>query len=400
MTDLILNPGAHLGLAAGHPWIMAKDVARTHGRAAPGSTVDVRDHDGNFLARAAISPSSKIRARVWHRDPDVSVDHAWFKARIAAAQARRLTAYTGALPGAYRLVNAEGDGLPGVTIDRYGDVLVAQLTACGADKWRDAIVQAAVAATGCAHVFERSDASVREQEGLERTSGCLAGDPTIGTREAPLEVFEGAARFLVDVQTGHKTGFYLDQAQNRQLAARLAPGKAVLNCFSYTGGFGLAAAAAGASRVVNIDSSAPALALGEQAAAGQGYAAALEWLRSDVKKALASLAEQGTQRFDLVIMDPPKLAPTQSSKRKAMKLYEDLNARAMGLLNPGGSLLSFSCSGAVSLGDFRQMLAGAAARSGRQMAALQVLGSGPDHPGHPTLSGSGYLKGLWLQAID
>ena len=181
---------------------------------------------------------------------------------------------------------AEGDGLPGVVIDRYASSLVVQLTTAGAERWRDAIVQAAVDISGASHVYERSDAAVRELEGLARKSGVLAGDPEIGSRDNPIEIQEGLARFLIDIQTGHKTGFYLDQAENRQLIAGLAVGKSVLNCFSYTGGFGIAAAASGAARVVNVDSSAPALALGERAMLDHPVEGSVTWMRSDVKKPL------------------------------------------------------------------------------------------------------------------
>ena len=398
MTNLYLTKEASATLGQRHPWVMAKDVLRTEGRAPSGATVTICTHDGTAYAKASVSPESKIRARVWHWSPEKPLDHAWFKNAITAAYDRRKALGLIVDGGACRLIAAEGDGLPGVVIDRYADTLVVQLTTAGAERWRDAIVQAAVDVSGASHVYERSDAAVRELEGLARTSGVLIGDPDHGSRDHPIEVKEGPARFLIDIQTGHKTGFYLDQAENRRLIAGLSPGKSVLNCFSYTGGFGIAAAAAGATKVVNVDSSAPALALGERAVAQTLLAQRCTWMRADVKKALAGFDQQG-ETFDLVVLDPPKLAPTKASARKALGVYGELNRRGLGLLPIGGMMATFSCSGAISLPMFQSMVARAAAETGIQVAIVRRLGAGADHPVNPALDDAGYLKGLLVQRL-
>ena len=398
MTNLYLTKEASSAQGQRHPWVMAKDVLRIEGRAPSGATVTVCTHDGTPLAKASVSPESKIRARIWHWSPDKPLDHAWFKNAIAAAYARRDAMGLLADGGACRLVAAEGDGLPGVVIDRYASSLVVQLTTAGAERWRDAIVQAAVDISGASHVYERSDAAVRELEGLARKSGVLAGDPEIGSRDNPIQIQEGPARFLIDIQTGHKTGFYLDQAENRQLIAGLAVGKSVLNCFSYTGGFGIAAAASGAARVVNVDSSAPALALGERAMLDHPVEGAVTWMRSDVKKALAGFAND-SETFDLVVLDPPKLAPTKASARKSLGVYGELNRRGFGLLPVGGMMATFSCSGAITMPMFKSMVTRAAAEAGVQVTVLRRLSAGVDHPVHPALDDAGYLKGLLLQRL-
>lgn len=398
MSKLFLAPPAVARVRDYDPWVLAKDVIRTEGRAPFGATVTVCGANGEPLAKASISPESKIRARIWHWSPNKPLDHAWFKAAVAHAYQRRVTLGLVGGARAYRLIAAEGDSMPGVVIDNYAGTLVVQLTSAGAEKWRDAIVQAAVEVTGANHVYERSDAKVREVEGLARRSGVIMGDARLGSREQPLTIQEGRVRYFVDIQTGHKTGFYLDQAQNRALIADLAKGKTVLNCFSYTGGFGVAAACAGALRVVNIDSSAPALSLGELAMQDHPAASQIEWRRADVKKALAGYADD-QKSFDVVILDPPKLAPYKASARKALGVYGELNRRALSLLPIGGMLASFSCSSAITMTMFRTMLTRAAGQVGVQIAILTALSASADHPTNPALADDGYLKGLLVTRL-
>src|SRR5574343_1851798 len=256
MAQLILLPGKERSPFKRHPWLFAGSVGRLEGRARPGVTVEVLSDDLKLLGRAAYSPSSQIRARFWTFDTEESVDDAFFKRRIAAAVARRQ-----ALPElkgqqGLRLIHAESDGLPGIVADQYGDTVVVQLTSAGADKWRKAIVNALVLATGCARIYERSDSNVRGLEGLEPTVGWLHGEAPAGG----LAIDEHGVQLAVDVVGGHKTGFYLDQRANRAWLRSVAAGKDILNCFCYTGGFSLQALAGGANSVLSIDSSGPALA--------------------------------------------------------------------------------------------------------------------------------------------
>jgi 23S rRNA (cytosine1962-C5)-methyltransferase len=254
MARLILQPGKERSLMRRHPWIFAGSVGRLEGRARPGDTVEVVSADGKPFGRAAWSPESQIRARMWSFDADVTIDHAFFKRAVAASVTSRLTHPLLAMEEGVRLIHGESDGLPGVIADRYGNVVVLQLTSAGADKWREAIVAGLVQATGCAAVYERSDSEVRSLEGLGPVTGCVHG-----RLPDALSIVENGVRMGVDVVGGHKTGFYLDQRDNRLLTGRLAAGRRVLNCFCYTGGFSLQALAGGATSVLSIDSSGPAL---------------------------------------------------------------------------------------------------------------------------------------------
>lgn len=377
-----------------HPWLFAGSVGRLEGRARPGDTVEVLADNLRPLGRAAYSPESQIRARFWTFDPDESVDDVFFKRRVAAAVARRQ-----ALPelrgqDGVRLIHAESDGLPGVIADRYGDTIVVQLTSAGADKWRKAIVSALLKATGCARVYERSDSEVRALEGLQPTTGWLHG-------EAPgeaLSIMENGVRLAVDIAAGHKTGFYLDQRENRRLLGELAAGKDVLNCFCYTGGFSLQALAGDAASVLSIDSSGPALA---QARANLALNPQLpgeraEWLEADVFQALRDFRKAG-QNFDLIVLDPPKFAPSAAHAERAARAYKDINVLGCRLLRPGGLLMTYSCSGGIGLELFQKIVAGAAHDAGREARIVRRLAGAADHPVALNFPEGEYLKGLLVQ---
>ena len=390
MADLILKPGKDRSLLRRHPWIFAGSVARTDGRLRPGDTVTVFDREHRPLARAAWSPHSQIRARVWSFDPSQTIDHAFFKRAIAAAVRRRTEHPWLREQRGVRLVHGESDGLPGVIIDRYGDVVVVQLTSAGADKWRGAIVDAVVQATGCGNVFERSDSDLRALEGLQALSGVLAGD-----LPADLAIDEYGVRLAVDVAGGHKTGFYLDQRENRALARSLASGRRVLNCFCYTGGFSLQALAGGAAAVLSIDSSAPALDIARRNLAlnPQLDAARAEWLDEDVFQALRRLRSDG-RRFDMIILDPPKFAPSAAHAERAARAYKDINLQAFKLLEPGGLLMTYSCSGGIGIELFQKIVAAAAVDAGAEAYMLHRLAAAPDHPVGLAVPEGEYLKGL------
>ncbi|KVW61042.1 23S rRNA methyltransferase [Burkholderia ubonensis] len=402
MQTVTLKLSKDKSLLRRHPWIYANAIDRVDGKPAPGATVIVRAHDGRFLARGAYSPHSQIRVRVWSFDENEPIDHAFFKRRVQRAVAHRNTMVSGT--GAVRLVFGEADGLPGLIVDHYVEdsgaasprgQLVCQFMAAGVEAWKDAIVAALVGATGCPNVYERSDVSIREKEGLEQTTGVLAGDPPPAT----LITNENGVRYHVDVPNGHKTGFYVDQRDNRALVTQYANGRDVLNCFCYTGGFSLAALKGGAARVVSIDSSGDALALAQQNVVANGFdPARASWLDADAFKTLRRLVDEG-ERFDLIVLDPPKFAPTRDSVDRAARAYKDINLSGFKLLRPGGLLFTYSCSGAIDMDLFQKIVAGAAADAKVDARILKRLGAGVDHPLLSAFPEGEYLKGLLLQIV-
>ena len=412
MATLTLHPGKEKSVLRCHPWLFSGAVAQLEGRARPGDTVDVVSHAGRALARAAWSPASQIRARVWSFDPEEVIDHAFFKRRVAAAVARRAALPELAGLQGLRLIHAESDGLPGVIADRYGDTVVLQLTTAGADKWRAAIADSLHKATGCARIYERSDVEMRKLEGLQPVTGWILdsllppggaqlANEAGGERES-LVIEENGVRMTVDIVAGHKTGFYLDQRDNRRRVADLAHGRRVLNCFCYTGGFSLQALAGGAREVLSVDSSGPALAIaqGNLALNPQLDASRAIWLEADVFTGLRTLRAAG-ERYDLIILDPPKFAHTAAHADRAARAYKDINLHALQLLAQGGLLMTYSCSGGVSAELFQKIVAGAALDAGAstQMRAriVQRLQGTADHPVDLAFPEGDYLKGLLLQ---
>lgn len=394
MSQLILFPGKERSLLRRHPWIFAGSVGRLKGKARPGDTVEVQADDGKFLARAAYSPDSQIRARVWTFNENETIDDVFFKRRIAEAVARRRNLPELKNEEGVRLLHGESDGLPGVVCDQYGDTLSLQLTSAGGEKWRKAIVNALVQATGCARIYERSDSDVRRLEGLEPVTGWLHGEAPAGD----LSIMENGVRLLVDVVGGHKTGFYLDQRDNRLLTGALAAGKSVLNCFCYTGGFSLQALAGGAASVLSIDSSGPALETAKRNVAlnPQLDAARAEWWEADVFTALREL-RKAERKFDLIVLDPPKFAPSAAHADRAARAYKDINLLGFRLLNPGGLLFTYSCSGGIGNELFQKIIAGAALDAGVDARILRHLAAGPDHPIALAVPEGEYLKGLLCQ---
>ncbi len=394
MPKLVLAAGKERSVLRRHPWVFAGSVERLDGRARPGDTVELVSARGEPLAKAAYSPRSQIRARVWSFDPAETIDDTFFKRRVAAALALRQ-----GLPGlrgqhALRLIHGESDGVPGVIADRYGDTVVLQLTAAGAEKWGEALTGALARATGCARIYERSDAEVRRLEGLEPRTGWLRGDPA----ESPLVIEEHGLLMEADFVSGHKTGLYLDQRDNRRLCRELSSGRDVLDCFCYTGGFSLNALAGGGYSVLSIDSSATALEsarrnlqLNAQFAQGR-----VEWRQADVFEVLREL-NRGERRFDLIVLDPPKLAPSAAHVERAARAYKDINLFSFRLLNPGGLLMTYSCSGGVSADLFQKIVAGAAIDAAVDARILAKLGAAADHPIALNFPEGEYLKGLLCQ---
>ncbi len=373
-----------------HPWVFSGAIARVEGRPGSGDTVRIVAQDGRFLALAAYNPVSQISARVWDWHEDTRIDAAFFRNRISAAMQMRRALLDIAGDGAVRLIHAESDGLPGLIVDRYADVVVMQISSAGCHLWRDTITTALNELTGARALYERSDADLLELEGLKSRTGLVHG-----TLDPPqVEILENGARFRVDVARGHKTGFYLDQRDNRHFVGKLAAGRAVLNCFCYTGGFTVHALANGAKSVASVDSSADALQLAQEHVRMNGLPEDhCEWIEADVFQVLRTLRDKARQ-FDLIVLDPPKFAPTPATAERAARGYKDINLLAFKLLRPGGLLATFSCSGGISADLFRKIVAGAALDAGTDAQMIGQFHASPDHPVSLAFPEGEYLKGL------
>ncbi len=386
---LTLRPGRERSVLRRHPWIFSGAVQSVEGDPAPGDTVMVRSATGTRLGSAAYSPASQIRARMWSFDDEV-IDEAVIAGRVAAAARRRAGLAT--VSDACRLVYSEADELPGVVADRYGEVVVVQLTTAGAERWREPLADAIAALPGVRCVYERSDADVRQREGLAARTGVLRG--ALGDRE--LTIVEHGLRYAVDVAGGHKTGFYLDQRDARWLVGVLAADRHVLNVFGYTGSMSVAAAAGGARSVCTIDSSGPALDGARRNAALNGVDGG-ELIEADAFTELRRMRDRA-RHFDLIFLDPPKLAATEGQLDKATRAYKDLNLLAIKLLAPGGTLLTWSCSGAMTMDLFQKVVAGAALDARRSVTITGRLHQPSDHPVPLAFPEAEYLTGLVLRA--
>jgi len=392
MKALVLKPGREKSVLARHPWLFSGAVGQVVGDPGIGENVLIRDAQGTALGWAGYSPNSSIRARMWNLDPGEIVDEDFFRKRIQASIKRRETMGLENITNALRLIHAESDGLPGLVVDRYHDVLVVQILSSGAEQWRETIIGCLTDVTGVNTIVERSDVDVRTLEGLEPRSGVL-----LGTAPENVEIFENGLKFQVNVMTGQKTGFYIDQRRNRQTVSELAKNREVLNCFCYTGGFSLYALANGAVHVTSVDSSSEALELGKTNLEINGLPALkADWLEGDVFKVLRSMRDED-RKFDMVILDPPKFAPTAAQAERAARGYKDINLLAFRLLRPGGILATFSCSGGVSADLFQKIVAGAAVDAGLDARIIQTLTQGPDHPVALGFPEGAYLKGLIVQ---
>ncbi len=371
-----------------HPWIFESAIDR--GGADAGETVRVESHVGEFLAWAAFSPASRIRARVWSFDQSQRIDAAFFSA--ACAKAIEARARFDIQSDALRLVHGESDGLPGLVVDRYADTLVAQFLSAGAQRWKDVLADALLAHTGLTRLFERSDTSTRALEGLAQATGWLRSDgPT------DLLLTEHAWQFEVDIVRGHKTGFYLDQRDSRRKFAettRRLRFEQVLNCYCYSGGFSVAALSAGAAHVTSIDSSATALAMARSNVQRNGIDVGRATFEdTDVNAALRRFDAVG-RKFDAVVLDPPKFAPTVAHAERAARAYKDINRLAFKILNVGGVLFTYSCSGGISVDLFHKIVASAGIDAGVDGFICERLGGAPDHPMTINFPEGEYLKGL------
>ncbi|MDO9504518.1 MAG: class I SAM-dependent methyltransferase [Hydrogenophaga sp.] len=388
MKIIRLKPGKDRSLLRRHPWVFDGAIAKGGGDA--GETVRVESAEGQFLAWGALSPASSIRVRAWSFDEAQRIDADFLRATLARAIALRER--LGIESDGVRLVHGESDGVPGLIVDRYGDTLVAQFTACGVERHKQVIADALIELTGCVRLYERSDTSSRKLEGLPEVTGWLRGS---GPTELMLR--EHSWQLGLDIAQGHKTGFYLDQRDSRLVCSQYSRRlnfEHVLNCYSYTGGFTVAALAGGAKHVTSIDSSAPAL---QQAAANvalNGFdAARATFMDADVNASLRKFVAEGRQ-FDAIVLDPPKLAPTVAHAERAARAYKDINRQAFKLLTPGGVLFTFSCSGGIGVELFHKIVASAGLDAGVDGAILQRLGGASDHPMTINFPEGEYLKGL------
>jgi 23S rRNA (cytosine1962-C5)-methyltransferase len=389
MPSLTLKPGREKSLLRRHPWIFSGAVLRADEGLESGATVDVLSAAGEFLARAFYSPHSQIRARVW-TFADEPVDPAFLRARIRIALALRRTWNLGADTDAVRLIYAESDGLPGLIVDRYADTLVMQCLTAGVELWREALADALLEETGLTTIFERSDTDVRELEGLPARVGRMRGALPSFT----FPVSEFGLQFNVDLASGQKTGFYLDQRTNRQQVRGLAHGREVLDCFCYTGGFGANALAGGARSMLAVDESSDALSMAADNLQRNSLPTdRVRFLEADVFQALRKFRDE-RRAFDMIILDPPKFAPTISQVEKASRGYKDINLLAFKLLRPGGILVTFSCSGGVDADLFQKIVASAALDAGVDAQIVQHLSQAPDHPVALNFPEGTYLKGL------
>ena len=395
MKTIRLKEGKERSLLRRHPWIFDGAIAR--GGADSGETVRVESHAGEFLAWAAFSPASKIRARVWSFDEVQRIDASFLIA--TCAYSTRVRARFDIQSDGLRLVHGESDGLPGLIVDRYGDTLVAQFLSAGAERWKDVLADALLDATGLTQLYERSDASSRALEGLPEVAGWLRGGLDACGRVPPVEIElqEHGWKLGVNIAFGHKTGFYLDQRDSRKKFAdytRRLDFQRVLNCYCYTGGFTVAALSGGAAHVTSIDSSGPALEKAAANVALNGFdAARTTFMDADVNASLRQFATEG-RTFDAIVLDPPKFAPTAAHADRAARAYKDINRLAFKLLEPGGVLFTYSCSGGISADLFHKIVASAGADAGVDGYISDRMGGAPDHPMTIAFPEGEYLKGL------
>ena len=394
MKKIILKKGREKSLLRKHPWVFSGAIQEVIGNPMSGETVEIVDNHDHFLARAAYSPSSSIRARVWtfYCDDDVNDEFIYDKLRIAINH-RYTYNFLSLDTNTFRLIHAESDGLPGLVVDQYGDLLVLQILSAGIEFWRSEIIDNLVEITKIKNIFERSDVEVRKLEGLEQRVGAVHGDKL----ETEVEICENGFKFLVDVASGQKTGFYIDQRENRKTIQSYVENKEVLNCFSYTGAFSVYALAAGAKHVTSIESSEDANQLAERNLEINDLPIGrITLMQSDVFSELRTMRDKALS-YDVIILDPPKFAPTTAQVKSAARGYKDINLLAFKLLKPGGKLITFSCSGGVSQNLFQKIIADAVLDAGKNAKIIRYLFQGPDHPVALNFPEGAYLKGLVCQ---
>lgn len=404
LPRITLKAGRDKPVRQGHPWIFSGAIQTlpSPAQAADGDLVAVIDSRGRWLAQGYLNRRSQIQVRILSWDQTEAIDDAFWRGRLVQAIKGRADLAAATPPTTvYRLINAENDYLPGLTVDRYADYLVLQSGTLGMDRHKVRLAQMLLELTGCAGVIERSEGSLRREEGLGAAIGVLAGTGPDGL----VTVQEAGLHFLVDNVNGQKSGFYADQRENRVQVAALCQGKRMLNAFSYTGGFGIHALAAGAAHVVNVDSSVEALTLGEANLRLNGFdpdgpQPVCESIAGDLFQILREWRDEPDQHpFDVIVLDPPKFAHNKKTVNAALRGYKDINLLAMNLIQPEGILATFSCSGLVSPDLFQKVIFGAAVDAGRQVQILAWLHQSRDHPTAITFPEGNYLKGLLCRVL-
>lgn len=394
MSALIIKNDRVKAVKRKHPWIFSKAIKEVIGDPQLGETVDLLDENNKWLAKAAYSPHSQIRARIWSFDQNQEINFDFFKAKIERALFIRQPMIKQAQTTGYRLLCAESDGIPGLTVDVYNTTLVCQILSAGVEANKDIIVEALKAVFPDHVIYERSDVDVRQKEGLKNRRGEI-----YGTLQSPQIIEENGIKAYVDIENGHKTGFYLDQRDNRKTLEKYVDDKTVLNCFSYTGTFGLTALKGGAKHVTQVDMSQSALDIAAKNIDLNGFdQSKVSLVKHDVFKLIRKYREEG-KTFDVIIMDPPKFAESKAQLRGACRGYKDINMIAMQLLNPGGLLLSFSCSGLMEPTLFQKILADAALDANREMVFIEKLSQAQDHIISSVYPEGYYLKGFVSQVF-
>ncbi len=395
MKSIILKPKREKSLVRRHPWVFSGAIAKTNGDPQSGDTVDVIASDGRFLGRGSYSPHSQIIVRIWTFDKNEQITPDFFRSRLERAiHFRKSLPITNDITG-YRVVHAESDGLPGVIVDRYSDYLVCQFLTTGADFWQETIVNLLQELVPCKGIYERSDVDVRAKEKLDKRTGVLFGE----TPPELVEIRDRKNRFLVDIIDGHKTGFYLDQRDNRYVIADYSADREILNCFAYSDSFAIHAITAGAERVTNIESSAAALELAiKNMNLNDVEAHKIEHLEADVFVQLRKFRDSRRQ-FDVIVLDPPKFIDSKTQLNRGSRGYKDINLLALKLLRPGGILMTFSCSGLMSRDLFQKIVADAALDAEREAIILKWLTQSADHPTSLNFPEANYLKGLLCQVF-
>ncbi len=391
---VFLKKGRKKSVLMRHPWIFSGAIDRVDRSVNPGDIVDVYDYTGRFLAKGYINPKSQITVRIltWNQDDDPSSDE-FLANRLKNAIDMRMNYFDQSVTNAFRLVNSEADFLPGLIVDKYNDTIVIQVLTLGMEMLRDKIIKILIDMLSPKCIYERSDTQIRKKEGLSPKKALIYGDV-----EDRVEILENGFRFLVDVQNGQKTGFYLDQRDNRKELLNFCKGKKVLNCFAYTGAFSVYALKGGAEKVVNVEFSPSAIELGKEIMKLNFLDERSEFVGGDAFEVLRKMKKR-KEMFDLIILDPPKFAHTQGSIENALRGYKDINLQAMKILNPGGILFTFSCSGAVSIEMFSKTVTWAAMDAKRDVHVIKRLGQPIDHPHLTSFLESEYLKGLVCRVI-
>lgn len=396
MKLITLKAGRDKSANRRHPWIFSGAIDKVSGNPEFGDSVEVYAYNGDFLGMAAYSPESQIRGRFWTFFEKTEIDESFFEERIETAIALRDSrGFSISNPlSAFRLIYAENDGIPGCIIDKYGEYLSVEILAAGPEKHRETIYKVLASKTKCRGIYERCDSDVRKKEGMEKRTGVVYGE----VPEEPVPMEENGIRFLIDIRNGHKTGYYLDQREARKRIGELSAGKKVLNCFCYTGGFGLFALKGKASHVYQVDVSRSALKIAKELLMENRLPTAkATHTEADVFQYLRKCRDKG-ETFDLIVLDPPKFVEAKDHLQKGARGYKDINLLAMKLLSPNGMLATFSCSGLMDMALFQKIIADAATDAKKEMQIIERFGQPADHPISLAFPEGQYLKGLLVQA--